>query len=114
MRSLSRFFKDVVLPVFFACWIGYLAYGAVAGAASYRTLNELRQEEATKRAELDALKARHEALARRAKLLNPHSLDPDMVDEEIRTVLGYARPGDFVVPRDELERVLRSERSSGK
>ena len=114
MRNLSRFSRDVAAPVFFACWISYLAYGALAGAASYPALHELRREAAMSRAELKTLEARREALAKRAKLLNAHSLDPDLVDEEVRSVLGYARPGDMVLPRDEVRRVLAASKTPRK
>ncbi|MBB5520145.1 septum formation initiator family protein [Amphiplicatus metriothermophilus] len=114
MRVIFRFIKDIAAPVLLACWVVYLAYGAVAGAAGYRALGELEAEAARERAALAALRARREALEKRADLLNPRSLDPDLVDERVRAVLGYARPGDVVVPRDELDRMLRAEKTEGK
>ena len=111
MRNFTKFFRDVAAPVLIASWIVYLAYGAIGGAASYRALGELREEAAAKRAELAGLRERRELLAKRADLLNPRSLDPDMVDERIRAVLGYAQPGDVVIPRDELDRVLKAAES---
>jgi cell division protein FtsB len=75
-------------------------------------LAELRKEVAAKDAALAELTARRTALAQRADALNPHSLDPDMVDERVRAVLGYARDGDLVLPRDELERMLKEAESA--
>ncbi|MEQ1930852.1 MAG: septum formation initiator family protein [Parvularculaceae bacterium] len=106
MRRIGAFARDVALPALFACWIVYLAYGAVAGAASYRTLRDLHEEVALRKAELAGIVARHEALQKRAELLNPKSLDPDMIDERVRAVLGYARAGDIVLPRSEIDRLL--------
>ncbi|NWG71343.1 MAG: septum formation initiator family protein [Parvularculaceae bacterium] len=106
MRRLGAFAKEVALPALFACWIAYLAYGAVAGAASYRTLRGLNAEIAAHKTELAEISARRAALQKRAELLNPKSLDPDVVDERVRAVLGYARPGDIVLPRSEIERLL--------
>lgn len=108
MRQFGRFFRDVAAPALIACWIAYLGYGAIAGASGYRVLAELREEAAEKRAALEAARARRAILAHRAELLNPRSLDPDMIDERIRTVLGYARPDDIVIPRDELDRLLKA------
>lgn len=109
MRRLGGFARDVLAPALFACWIAYMAYGAVAGAAGFRVLNKLDAELATKRAELSELAARRDALARRAGLLNPKSLDRDMIDERVRSVLGYAREGDIVIPRTEVERLIKKK-----
>lgn len=98
------------MPTLFVCWIVYLAYGAVAGAASYRTLKDLNAEIAVRKAELAEVTARRETLARRAKLLSPKSLDRDIVDERVRAVLGYAREGDIVLPRSEFERLFAEPR----
>lgn len=114
MRDIFRFIKEIGAPALLACWIAYLAYGAIAGAAGYRTLRELEAEAAKERAALAALRARREALEKRADLLNPKSLDPDMADERVRAVLGYARPGDIVVPRNELDRMLRAAKTKEK
>ena len=114
MRQFGRFFRDVAAPALIACWIAYLGYGAVAGASGYRVLSELRTEIAAKRAVLEEARARRLILAHRAELLNPQSLDPDMMDERIRAVLGYARPSDIVMPRDELERLLKAAKAGGK
>lgn len=109
MRRLTAFARDVALPALFACWVVYLAYGAVAGAASYRTLKDLNASIAVREAELAKLVARREALQKRAELLSPKSLDPDMIDERARAVLGYAREGDIVLPRSEIERLLEAK-----
>lgn len=107
MRRFGRFFRDVVAPALTACWIAYLGYGAIAGASGYRVLADLRKEAAAKEEALEALTARRAALAQVADQLNARSLDPDMLDERVRAVLGYAREGDLVLPRDELERMLK-------
>lgn len=112
MRRFGRFFGDVIAPLLVACWVVYLGYGAIAGAAGYRVLGELRLEAEEKRVALDEIEARRRALERHAGLLNPKSLDPDMLDERIRAVLGYAEPGDIVVPKSELERMLETARAA--
>lgn len=106
MRKIAGFARDIIAPALFACWVAYMAYGAVAGAAGFRVLKKLEADLAAQRAELEGIEARRAALERRAKLLNPKSLDRDMIDERIRSVLGYAREGDIVIPRAEVERLL--------
>lgn len=107
MRKFGKFFRDIAFPALLACWVAYLGYGAIAGAAGYRHLSTLKKEAADKRIELELIQERRLVLSQRAKLLHPRSLDADMIDERIRAVLGYAEEGDVVVPRDEIERVIR-------
>ncbi len=110
MRRVGAIARDIVVPSLFACWIAYMAYGAVAGAAGYRVLRSLEAEVSARAVELAEIERRRAALEKRANLLNPRSLDPDMVDERVRAVLGYAREGEIVLPRSELRR-LKDQRT---
>ncbi len=105
-----RFLLDIAFPALVMCLTGILVWGATASDTGYRALGQLQDEAETKTAELDALKARRQELEKRADLLNPKSLDPDILDERIRTVLGYSREGDVVIPRRELDRLLNEEK----
>ena len=113
MHAFGIFLKEVAAPALIACWVAWLAYGAIAGAAGYRALAQLREEAAAEAAALEEVRARRQALERRADLLNPRSIDPDMVDERVRAVLGYAREGDIVLPAKEVERLLAPEARKG-
>jgi cell division protein FtsB len=101
---------DVVLPALAVFWAAFIAFDAVAGPTGVRALRDARAEVAVKRVEVAALTARRERLERTANQLNRRSLDPDMLDEKIRSVLGYAAEGDIVIPRDELDRMLERAR----
>ena len=105
-----RFLLDIAFPALVMCLTGILLYGAVASDTGYRALGELRKEAETRTADLDALQARRMELEKRADLLNSRSLDPDILDERIRAVLGYSREGDVVIPRRELDRLLSEEK----
>lgn len=112
MRFTWRLIVDVVAPAFLTCWALYFAYDAVIGATGYRALSALRAEADEKSAEVADLVAERRRLEIVAEQLNPRSLDPDMADEKIRTVLGYVEEGDLVIPRDQLEEILQSARAS--
>lgn len=107
-----RFLAEIVFPALVLCWAAVLIYSAVAGDSGYRALASLEAELEETASEVDALKARREMLAQRADLLNSKSLDPDLVDERIRAVLGYSREGDVVIPRSELDALVRAESSN--
>lgn len=105
-----RFLLDIAFPALVMCLTGILLWGAAASDTGYRALNRLSDEVETKTAELEALEARRAELEKRADLLNSKSLDPDILDERIRAVLGYSREGDVVISRRELDRLLSEEK----
>jgi cell division protein FtsB len=109
-RDVVKLFLDVVAPALIVCWTAFFAFDAVAGPTGFRALKAARAEVAQKRAEVAALVERRRALERTAGQLNRRSLDPDMLDEKIRSVLGYAAEGDIVIPRDEFDRMLERAR----
>lgn len=112
MRTSWRLVLDVIAPAFFTCGIAYFAYDAVIGATGFRALRTLEAEAEAKSAEVEALSAERRRLEIVAAQLNPRSLDPDMADEKIRTILGYVDKGDLVIPRDQLEEILKNAEQS--
>lgn len=104
----ARFLFEIVLPALIVCWAAVMVYSAVASDTGYRALSSLEAELLDKTAEVDALRARRQALEKQADLLNSKSLDPDLVEERIRSVLGYSREGDVVISRRELDRLLEA------
>ena len=112
MRFSWRLVFDVVAPAFFTCWIFYLGYDAVVGATGVRALRALEAEAQARSAEVEALTAERRRLEIVAQQLNPRSIDPDMAEEKIRTILGYVEKDDLVVPRDQLREVLENSAQS--
>ena len=108
-----KFLSDIVAPTLCVCWIAYFGFGAIFGSTGYLALERLRIEEAVKAAEVEEIEDYRDTLEARAKLLHPKSLDPDMVDEKIRSVLGYARQDDIVIPKGELDRLIASFEAGG-
>lgn len=107
-RVSFRLLWDLIGPAIIICWTALFAYDAVVGAMGVRALKGLKAEAAERAAEVAALEAQRDRLERVADQLNPKSLDPDMVEEKIRTVLGYVAEGDVVIPREELDALLKS------
>ncbi len=99
----------VLAPAFVMCWIATMLYSAVAGKSGYGELSRLEAEAELSEAELDALRERRAALQQRADQLSSKSLDPDLVDERIRSVLGYSKDGDRVISRQALDQLARRQ-----
>ena len=102
----ASFLLEIVLPVLLLCWAAALAYSAALSDTGYSALATLEEKVAQESAAYETLRDRRIALERRADLLSSRSLDPDLVDERIRMLLGYSKEGDIVIPRRELDRLL--------
>jgi cell division protein FtsB len=85
------------LYLFAALFVGYFGYNAFTGAHGLRAQADLDQQLATMQTELDRLKAERTGWERRVALLRSDKIDPDMLDERARALLGLADPRDVVL-----------------
>ncbi len=75
----------------------YLMFHALHGEQGlYALLIESRKKEQLQ-AELDKLKAEHAQLEHKVTHLRSANLDPDLLDEQARRLLGYSSPDEIVV-----------------
>ena len=85
------------LYTFAALFIGYFGVNAFTGAHGLRAQADLDKQLATMEGELTRLKAERAAWEKRVALLRSDKIDPDMLDERARALLGYADPRDAVL-----------------
>jgi cell division protein FtsB len=96
---LRAFFSALALYVIAALLIGYFGANAYSGKYGLTARINLEQQVAALSAELAVAKAERERWERRVALLKSDGLDPDMLDERTRALLGYADPRDIVMLR---------------
>ena len=77
--------------------IGYFAVNAYTGDHGLKARQDLTQQIADLRVELDAVNAERAVWERRVGLLRSDRLDPDMLDESARTLLNYVDPRDVTI-----------------
>jgi len=89
------------LYIFAALFIGYFAVNAFTGNHGLRAQQDLDQQMAAMQQELAQVKAERAVWERRVALLRSDRLDPDMLEERARALLGYVDPRDliFLLPR---------------
>ena len=75
-------------------YFGFQALTGDRGLLEIGLRNETLQEKTT---ELAQLKAEHQELAVRARLLRDDHLSADLLDERARSLLGFADPRDYVI-----------------
>lgn len=85
------------LYVFAALFIGYFAVNAFTGNHGLRAQADLDQQLAAMQAELATIKAERAVWERRVALLRSDRIDPDMLDERARSLIGYADPRDLTL-----------------
>ena len=96
-RRRRTFLTALGLYTFAALFIGYFAVNAFTGNHGLRAQADLDQQLATMQGELTHLKAERAQWERRVALLRSDRIDPDMLDERARALLGLADPRDLVL-----------------
>jgi len=101
-RRLRRALPSAV----FIGMLAYFLYHAVQGEHGLLALRELNARAEQLQPQAVALAAERRALEARLALLQPDSLDPDMLDEQARRRLGFLHPDEIVIlnPRSLLDR----------
>ena len=85
------------LYTFAALFIGYFGVNAFTGAHGLRAQADLDKQLASMDGELAHLKAERAVWERRVALLRSDKIDPDMLDERARALLGYVDPRDVTL-----------------
>jgi len=92
--------KEARLPALFACLFAYLGYNLVQGDYGLLAWKQLDGELVTLHAEAAKLGAERQSIENRVVLMRSDGLDPDMLDEQVRRVLGYVSPKDVLILSD--------------
>ena len=96
-----------LMPLAMILWILLEGFNTFLGPSSHRVLSERSETIEALRTEVAGLEAQERRLIRRADMLNPKTLDEELLDEVARSVLGYAHPDDVVIPADQYRAAVR-------
>jgi len=96
-RRRHAILTALALYLFAALFIGYFAVNAFTGNHGLRAQADLDQQLFSMQAELARLKAERQGWERRVALLRSDRIDPDMLDERARALLGYVDPRDLTL-----------------
>ena len=96
-KRLRTFFTALALYVGAALVIGYFGVNAYTGNHGLKARQDLDQQIASLTSELDRARAERIVWERRIALLKAESLDPDLLDERVRSQLDYVDPRDRVL-----------------
>jgi cell division protein FtsB len=93
---LRALFRQLALFLGAAAAIAYFGFHAVNGDHGMMARRQYEEQKRELSVELDRLKAEKAALERRVALLTAESLDPDMLDEKARQMLGLASTSEVI------------------
>ncbi len=89
-----------ILPTVLAVSVvGYFGYHALHGERGFLAWRELKGDLAVARTVEAQIAEQRAQLDRRTALLRADNLDPDLLDERARVLLGYGHPNDLVILR---------------
>lgn len=97
IKDLRTYARQVVGPTLAVSLFAYFAYHAIEGDRGLLAWMQLTQDVESTQAELDKMVHAREALDHQTYLLRSEALDPDMLDERARAVLGLVRKDDVII-----------------
>lgn len=97
LGEIRRRARHIVGPVAGITLFGYFAYHVIQGDRGLIAWLKLSQQVETAQLQYDETVARRTEFAHRVGLLQPQSLDPDLLEERVRSVLGLAHPDDIII-----------------
>lgn len=97
--SVTRFFGTLVIPAICGAAVAYFSYYAICGTRGLIALTDTQARLAVAHEELATLTDQRKRLEHRIELLQPGSVDPDLVQEIARSQLLGSSPGEIAVPR---------------
>ena len=94
---LRAFFHQTALFIGAAAAIAYFSFHAFSGDHGIMAGRQYDEQKRRLSDELAALQVERTALERRVALLKSSSIDPDILDEKARSLLGMTNPNEVVV-----------------
>ena len=94
---IRAFFRQLALYLGAGAAISYFAFHAFNGEHGIMAQRQFDQQKRELSDELRQLQTERAALERRVLLMKSDSIDPDILEEKSREMLGMTRPSDVVV-----------------
>lgn len=101
-HEMRRRFRHAAVPVLCACGVVYFGYHAIQGDHGLVTYRRYGQYIETLQRDYDKTVRERKTLEHRVSLLRPQSLDPDLLEERARDILGFAHPNDRIIYLDQV------------
>ena len=101
MQEIRARARYVIGPVLGICAVGYFAFHAVHGDRGLIAWWNIKQRVSAAKQALAVTQGERETLERRVRLMEPRTLDPDMIEERARLMLNYGYADEIVILEDQ-------------
>ncbi|QQG35366.1 MAG: septum formation initiator family protein [Micavibrio aeruginosavorus] len=91
--------KDNFLAIIGICLSFYFTYHMISGERSYFRLMALERSVERLDQQYESLHKERAALENKVAMMRPGSIDPDLLEERARAMLGYQHPDELIVIR---------------
>jgi cell division protein FtsB len=96
-RDIGRHARQAIIPVLGISLLTYFSYHAIQGERGLFAWIQLNQQLKQTRALADAVASQRDELENRVRRLSSGSLDTDLLDERVRSMLNLARADEVVI-----------------
>ena len=97
LREIKKRARHITGPLLAIAVFGYFSYHSIQGDRGLVALVHVSQQTQIANANFDKVARERLALERRTNLLRPDHLDPDLLNERVRTSLGFLLPNEIVI-----------------
>ena len=94
IRSRLRY---ILWPTIWATLLLYISFHMLQGERGLIAFWKINSEVSAAKATQESLLKEKSILQNRVNLLSPKSLDPDMLEERVRIMLGYSKPNETII-----------------
>ncbi len=88
------------MPLICSAIVLYYAFHSIYGAHGLITRSDFEKQISQREEQLARLVSQREEIEKRIELMKPGQVDPDILDERLRLLLGYGRTDEIVIFRD--------------
>jgi cell division protein FtsB len=94
--------RSFAFTFIFCALAAYFCYHMLSGSRGFITYFKLNSQISSLKSELELVRAERLTIEHKANLLKHDSLDLDLLEEQAKTILGFARPQEklFISPTD--------------
>ena len=97
LHEMRRRARLLVGPLLGAALTSYFVYHTIEGDRGLRAWRDITQQLRTAKDQLATVETEHDALAHKVAGLDPNHVDPDLLDQQIRSTLDLVAPNEVVI-----------------
>jgi cell division protein FtsB len=97
LRELRKRARSIVGPALGIALTGYFVYHLIEGHHGFLAWVRLSQEIREETAKLEEVRTQRATLDLKVADLRPEHVDPDLLDEQVRSTLNVVAPGEIVI-----------------